>query len=91
MYVHLGAGTSVSTRNIVGVFDLENSTLSKTTRNFLKGAEDSFCVTDVCEGMPKTFVVWEKNGEVRVYISMISSATLQKRMRNVSFTGFKEG
>jgi len=84
MYVHLGAGTSVSTRNIIGVFDLENSTLSKTTRNFLKGAEDSFCVTDVCEGLPKTFVIWEKNGETRVYISRISSSTLQKRLKSLS-------
>ena len=88
MYVHLGAGTSVRIKNIVGVFDLEKSTLSKATRNFLKGAEDSFRVTDVCEGLPKTFVVWEKNGETRVYISKISSTTLQKRLRSSTFTEF---
>ncbi len=80
MFVHLGAGTSVKSRDIVAIFDLETSTLSKRTREFVARAERDFLVTDVCEGMPKSFVVWEHAGEQRVYVSKISSRTLMRRM-----------
>lgn len=83
MYVHLGAGTSIRAKNIVGIFDLETSTISKITRGFLKNAEDSLLVTDVCEGFPKSFILWEENAQIRVFISRISSQTLQKRLKSV--------
>lgn len=84
MFVHLGAGVSVKSRDIVAIFDLETSTLSKNTRRFVARAEKEMIVTDVCEGMPKSFVVWESNGERRVYVSKISSRTLMRRMESDS-------
>ena len=39
MYIHLGQDTVVRSEDVVGIFDLENSTVSKHTRKFLNNAE----------------------------------------------------
>lgn len=80
MYLHLGQDTVVRTSEIIGIFDMDNATVSKATRQFLAQAEKRGEVINVTGELPKTFVVCrDKRGEVRVYISQISSATLRKR------------
>ena len=39
MYLHLGQDMVVPSRTIVGIFDIENTTTSKFTRQFLADAE----------------------------------------------------
>ena len=39
MYIHLGQETLVKKEDIIGIFDLDNTTVSKRTRNFLTMAE----------------------------------------------------
>ena len=39
MYIHLGRDTVVSAREVVGVLDLDTSTFSKHTKNFLTSCE----------------------------------------------------
>ena len=39
MYLHLGQETVVRLREVVGIFDMENATISKYTRQFLADAE----------------------------------------------------
>jgi len=39
MYIHLGGDYVVSQEDIIGIFDLENTTLSKHTRQFLNKSE----------------------------------------------------
>lgn len=36
MYLHLGEKTVVNTKYIVGIFDIENTSVSKDTRDFLR-------------------------------------------------------
>lgn len=80
MYLHLGQDTVVRTSEIVGIFDMDNATVGKSTRQFLAQAEKRGQVVNVTGDLPKTFVVCrDRRGEVRVYISQISSATLRKR------------
>ncbi len=80
MYLYLGQETVVPMREIVGIFDIENTTVSKSTRAFLTDAEQRGQVVTVSDELPKSFVVCEspKNGRT-VYISQISCATLLKR------------
>ena len=35
MYLHIGNGVSVKEKDIIGIFDLDTSTVSKTTKKFL--------------------------------------------------------
>ena len=80
MYLHLGQDTVVKTEEILGMFDLENSTISKITRQYLAQAEKAGRVVNVSMEMPKTFVICAApGGQITVYISQISSATLRKR------------
>ena len=87
MYLHLGQETLVKTEDIIGIFDMDNTTISKWTRRFLARAEKSGEVVSVTLDLPKTFVVVsprcdrkrQRSAPDRVYLSQISSATLRKR------------
>lgn len=80
MYVHLGQNTVIRSRDLIGIFDLEKTTISHTTRDFLAAATARDEVINVSPEMPKSFVVAGQRGEKnRVYISQISPATLLKR------------
>ena len=84
MYLHLGQDKVVSMDEIVGIFDLDTSTVSKATRDYLAKAEKDGCVTNVCTDLPKSFIVCiEKKKKTHVYISQISSSTLLKRTEYV--------
>lgn len=82
MYVHLGESTVVIDKDIVGIFDLDKTTISKRTRDFLSQAQKSGKVINVSYELPCSFVVCKENDEIKVYISQISSATLRKRIEN---------
>lgn len=84
MYLHLGQETVVKTRDIIGIFDLDTSTVAKSTRDFLSSSEKRGEVINVTDDLPKTFVVVspKRDKKSRVYISQLSSSTLQKRNSN---------
>ena len=79
MYLHLGQDIVIRSKNIIGIFDIENTSISKITKDFLGSEEKKKRVITVSSDLPKSFVVCENDGEVTVYISQISCATLKKR------------
>ena len=80
MYLHLGQYTVVHTRDIVGIFDIDNSSVSRSTKDYLTQAQKRGWVVNVSEEIPQSFVVCRGgDGDIRVYISQISSSTLKKR------------
>ena len=79
MYVHLGQETVVKEDEIVGIFDLDSTTVSKHSRKFLNLAEKRKEVINVSFELPKSFVLCNKDKQNKVYISQISSQTLLKR------------
>ena len=80
MYLHLGQNTIVMTRHILGVFDLDNTTGAKSTREYLTKAQREGRVVDATSELPKSFIVCEEQGREVVYLSQMSPATLQKRL-----------
>ena len=84
MYLHLGQETVVMQDDIVGIFDLDNTTVSKVSRDYLAQAEKNKQVINVSFELPKTFILTNnKNDGNRIYISQISSSTLLKRAENI--------
>ena len=71
MYLHLGQDTVVKMSEVVGIFDLETSTISKITREFLAKAEKSGKVINVSMEMPKTFILCKDHKYHRLYFSNI--------------------
>ena len=78
-YLHLGKGTVVNTASIVGIFDLDITSQSHLTRQFLRRAEQAGQVVNAAEDIPKSFVVCRDGEESRVYLSQMAAATLLKR------------
>lgn len=82
MYLHLGQNTVVRTEDIIGVFDMDNSTVSKHTRDFLGKAQRENQVVNVSMELPKSFILCEQNGKQIVYISQIAPSTLLRRAKS---------
>jgi extracellular matrix regulatory protein B len=80
MFLHLGGDFSLPTKSVVGIFDLESSTISKATRDFLRISEEEGFVFAISEDLPKSFVIAEIEKKSRVFLSPISSVTLKKRI-----------
>ena len=88
MFLHLGQLSVIPTDSILGIFDLDNTTVSKSTRDCLKNAEKSGCVVNVSMELPKSFVVClDDKGEEKFYLSQLSCSTLLKRLETGGFTG----
>lgn len=81
MYLHLGQDTVVRFRDIVGIFDIENASISKFTKEFLRTSEQGLQVVNVSYELPKSFIVCQNGETTTVFISQISPATLKKRVR----------
>ena len=82
MILHLGQETVVTEQDLIGIFDLETSTVSKHTRDFLARAEKAGQVQNITSDIPKSFALC-KTGQnsQRVYILQVSTTTLRRRAR----------
>lgn len=86
MYLHLGQSVVVPFRDVVGLFDMDNTTSSYRTRKFLQTAEREGHIVNVAVDLPKSFAVCRTMaGEQRVYLSQLSTTTLLRRAENNSF------
>lgn len=79
VYIHLGSGTVVRDSEIIGIFDIENTSVSRITKDYLSAAGKRRSAVSVSLEMPKSFIVSTRDGRERVYISNVSSPSLAKR------------
>lgn len=80
MYLHLGNGVVVRKPDVLGIFDLDNSSSSLITRSYLAKAEKDGSVVNVAEKeLPKSFVVCSLPEGQRVYLCQFNSSTLFRR------------
>lgn len=80
MYLDIGGETLLRTENILGIFDLDNTTVNKATREYLSDAEKTGFSKTVSYDLPKSFLVTVENYDRFVYISPLSTATILKRL-----------
>ena len=79
MYLHIGKNVIVPETEVIGIFDLDNTTGSSITRKFLNDAEKIGKVKNVSEELPRSFIVSGTGNEINVYLSQLSPQTLLKR------------
>ena len=84
MYLTIGKTAVIPKRNIIGIFDLDTTSQSYLTREFLAAAEKTGCVVNAAEDIPNSFLLCEEKDRSRIYLSQSSSRTLYKRS-NQSF------
>lgn len=79
MYLHIGNDVVVRNKNIIGIFDIENTSTGQITKDFLN-ANNKKIITVNYE-MPKSFIVCKD----AIYITPISVTTLKKRFLNFNY------
>lgn len=76
MYLYLGGDTAIKSDRIIGIFDMDTSTVNKATRDYLSKAEKEKRVVYVNYDLPKSFVVCKN----KIYICPLNTSTLLKRL-----------
>ena len=80
MYLHLGQSVVVPFRDVSGVFDLDTTSWSHRTREFLERAEKEGRVVTATADLPRSFVLYRgKDGRSMVCLTQLSPATLKSR------------
>lgn len=85
MFLHLGENVVVPIKDVIGIFDMETSMYSSDTTQFLRMAEEDGFVSRITKDKPKSFVIAEVNKKSKIFLSPISSSTLAKRSKNISY------
>ncbi len=82
MYLNIGQDTVISDKNILGIFDMDNTTVSKSTREYINTAsKNGECITVYIEELPKSFIVIAENNKKEIYISPLNTSTIFKRIK----------
>lgn len=81
MYLSIGNDMAVRDSSIIGIFDLDNTSYSPKTREFLALAEKEGEVVP-CDDLPKSFVLTTEYGFHRVRLTSLNAATLEKRLEH---------
>ena len=82
MYLHAGNNKNIREKNIIGIFDIESSTVSDLTKKYLSDAEKRGEVESAAgEELPKSFILYfDNNQEFKVCLSQLSTASLDGRI-----------
>ena len=85
MYLSIGNDMAVRDSSIIGIFDLDNTTINARGREFLERAEKEGELNAVGEDIPKSIVVcappW---GGQRIFLAQLAPATLRGRIEHNS-------
>lgn len=80
MYLSIGNDRAVRESSIIGIFDLDNTSTSKRTREFLNAAEKEGQVIP-CDDLPKSFVLTAEYGMAQIHLTSLSASTLERRLK----------
>ena len=83
MLLHAGRDFVLNTRDIIGFFDLDNTTRGPLTNRFLAHAQQEGAVVDLAADLPRSFIVADFPAET-VYLTELSTAALKSRAERFS-------
>ena len=81
MFLFLGGDVSVRSEDVIGVFDIEECSVSRTTAEYLNSCQKKSLIVNVSEDIPKSFIVAADH----TYISNVSHRTICKRAKDEIF------
>ena len=80
MFLHVGNNKNIRISSIVGIFDMDNTTVSAITRKYLSAKQRQGVVESAIEEIPKSFVLYREGNEYKICFSQLSSASLKGRL-----------
>ncbi len=75
MYLFLGGDVTIRADDVIGIFDIEECSASRTTADFLNASANRLQIVNISEDMPKSFILTKD----KTYISNVSHNTIRKR------------
>ena len=78
MYLHVGNELVVNTRDIIGIFDMDNTTVSRQGRRFLPESQDKGLIISATDDLPKSYVVTKRKEKTEIYVSSYSTHSLSR-------------
>ena len=96
-YLHIGNGITVKKSDIIGIFDLDSSTVSSVTKRYIAANEKEGNILYGDSDLPRAFILHEENGgrkingkdknEIcyKIKLSRISSQGLKQRAENENY------
>ena len=79
MYLRVEENIVVNTNDIIGIFEMDNTTVSRLGRTFLAKSEKNGLIINSTDDLPKSFVVTDDGESTKIFISSVSSKILAKR------------
>ena len=80
MYLHIGKGKTLKDKDIIGIFDLDTSTVSERTKEFLNKKEKERLTEYADFDLPRSFILCKnKDNGYKVVFSRISTVGLKDR------------
>ncbi len=78
MFLHLGHNFVVRKKDIIGIFDLDKTTVSPRTRAYLAAKEKQKKIISDGEALPQSFIITHHHDE-KVFLSSVTAKTLARR------------
>ena len=79
MFLHVGNNKNIRLCDVIGIFDMDNATISSVTRKFLNLKQKEVLVESVSSEIPKSFVLYCDKGKYKICLSSLSSTSLKGR------------
>ncbi len=80
MFLHVGNNKNIREKDIIGIFDMDNATVSSVTRKYLSECQKKDIIESATEEIPKSFIVYRQDEGIKVCFSQLSSASLIGRI-----------
>ena len=90
MYLHIGNGESINTDDIIGIFDLDTATVSKTTKKYIASKDKEGKVEYLDFDLPRAFILCKSDNKEKIKLSRISTTGLRQRIELDSFKQDKQ-
>lgn len=81
MFLRISNEYVILKSDIIGIFDMDNTTVSRQGRDFLPCAEREGRLVYSADDLPRSYVVTGHEGDIKVYLSSHSSKVLIARAK----------
>lgn len=76
MYIHLGNKKNIREKDIIGIFDMDNATMSKVTQKLLNKAQKEGNLITTVDEIPKSLILTKD----KIYMSQLAPKSLYGRL-----------
>ncbi len=79
MFLHAGNNKNIRKKDIIGIFDADNATVSSITRKYLVEVQRKGLLISAKNEVPKSFILYKHKGKYMICFSQISTSALVGR------------